>query len=282
MFDPEAWAIEGGAARGEPGAAQPPTRADLDGEITVDAVSRIVTVRASVVAVAVERALREQGLTLGLFPERYEVASVADLIAGDDPGAGASGPGFASLVVGRSGAFVHLGVRPRPEAQSGRALVVESLRAAGEALRLLAQDDRLPDLALAADAPAADLLLRVAGDPDRRLGDLEGRALLVLIAAGRHGQAAERADAAVAACAAVTVADLGQNVARGFAASRYDMPRHTAQLASAGFALEVSRTRVLWRDLPAAIAAPGGGAWHGREILGAGPHGAVLQVRSLS
>ncbi len=280
VFDPVGWAVEQGAFGGEPLARSTPPV--VDGDVTVDAVSRIATVRSSLAAATVERVLRDHGLTLGLFPERYEAASVGELIAADEPGAGASGPGFASLLVERSDGVVHLGVQPRPEAQSGRALAVQSLAAACDALRRLAQDGLLPQLALAADGPAADLLLQVAGDPDRVRPTLGGRGLLILIAAGRHGEAAERAERAVAACADVVVADLGQNVARAFASSRYDVPRHADQLAEAGIELRTARSWHRWRDLPAGIAAPIEGVWYGREVLGAGAHGAVLQVRALS
>ena len=95
-------------------------------------------------AVTVEARLREEDLTLGLFPERYEVASVGELVEGDDPGAGARGAGFATLLRGTEDGLLLLDVRRRPAAQSGRGLLVESFAAGCEALRVLAQSDMVP------------------------------------------------------------------------------------------------------------------------------------------
>src|SRR5437868_1940654 len=81
----------------------------------------------------------------------------------------------------------------------------------------------------------------------RSLGD--GQALLVLIAAGGPGEAAARAERAIAICAPSLTADLGQNVARAWAASRYDLPSHTEVLAAAGYRLDTIRTWYRWSRL---------------------------------
>ena len=279
-FDPIAWAARHGATPGPPlDRAAVPAAA---GTVLVDATSLLCAADPAIAAVAVEARLREEGLTLGLFPERYEAASVGDLVTADEPGAGASGPGFASLVAGRDNGLVLLGVRRRPAAQSGRGLLVESFAAGCDAMRAMAQAGVLPEIALLADAEAADLLLEVAGDPDgarRALAD--GQALLILIAAGGQGEAAARAERAIAACASSLVADLGQNVARAWAASRYDLAAHVDDLRGLGYRLDTVRTWHRWSRLAGAFADAPDGVWRGRELVGATPHGAVLQDRLL-
>lgn len=279
-FDPIAWAARHGATPGPPLDRAPVPAAS--GAVLVDATSLLCAADPEVAAVTVEARLREEGLTLGLFPERYEAASVGDLVAADDPGAGASGSGFASLVAGRDDGLVLLGVRRRPAAQSGRGLLVESFAAGCEAMRAMAQAGVLPEIALLADHEAADLLLAVAGDPDgssRSLGD--DHALLILIAAGGQGEAAARAERAIAACATALVADLGQNVARAWATSRYDLVSHVESLGAVGYRLDTVRAWHRWSRLAGAFADPVDGVWRGRELVGATPHGAVVQDRIL-
>ena len=279
-FDPIAWAARHGATPGPPLERAPVPAAS--GTVLVDAESLLVAVEPAVAAVAVEARLREEGLTLGVFPERYEAASVGDLIDADEPGAGASGPGFGSLVTGHDDGLVVLGVRHRPAAQSGRGLLLESFGAGCEAMRLMAQTGVLPEIALLADGESADLLLQLSGDPDRATRSLgDGQALLVLIAAGGQGEAAARAERAIAICAPSLTADLGQNVARAWAASRYDLPSHTEVLGAAGYRLDTVRTWYRWSRLKGAFADATEGVWRGRELVGATPHGAVLQDRVL-
>ena len=117
----------------------------------VDAHSLLCSVDPALAAVTVEARLREEDLTLGLFPERYEVASVGELVEGDDPGAGARGAGFATLLRGTEDGLLLLDVRRRPAAQSGRGLLIESFEAGCEALRILAQTDVVPAISLLAD-----------------------------------------------------------------------------------------------------------------------------------
>jgi alkyldihydroxyacetonephosphate synthase len=280
-FDPIAWAVRHGAVPGSPVERAPAVTSV--GAMFVDAHSWLCAVDPALAAVTVEARLREEDLTLGLFPERYEVASVGELVEADEPGAGARGAGFRTLLRGTEDGLLLLDVRRRPEAQSGRGLLIESFAAGCEALRVLAQTDVVPAISLLADPAAADLLLEVAGDPDRARATLgDGRALMIVIAAGRQGEAAARAERAIAACASCISADLGQNVARAWASSRYDLPEHAATLGAAGYRLETSRQWHRWSRLPGALAEPPAGAWCGREVFGVSGQGAVLQDRILS
>jgi hypothetical protein len=279
-FDPIAWAARHGAAPGPP-VDRPPAVTSV-GAMYVDAHSLLCSVDPALAAVTVEARLREEDLTLGLFPERYEVASIGELVAGDEPGAGARGAGFATLVRGTEDGLLLLDVRRRPAAQSGRGLLIESFEAGCEVLRILAQTDVVPAISLLVDPAAADLLLEVAGDPDGARASLgDGRALMILVAAGRQGEAAARAERAIAACASSISADLGQNVARAWAGSRYDLPTHAATLAAAGYRLETTREWHRWSRLPDALAEVPEGAWCGREVVGVSGQGAVLQHRIL-
>jgi alkyldihydroxyacetonephosphate synthase len=279
-FDPIAWAVRNGATPGPP-VERPPAVTSV-GAIYVDSFSLLCSVDPGLSAATVEARLREEDLTLGLFPERYEIASIGELVAGDDPGAGARGAGFATLVRGTEDGLLLLDVRRRPAAQSGRGLLVESFAAGCEALRMLAQSDVVPAISLLADAAAADLLLDVAGNPDAARASLgEDRALLILIAAGRQGEAAARAERAMAACGSCITADLGQNVARAWAGSRYDLPAHAATLGTAGYRLETSRHWHRWSRLATELDGPTEAAWRGRELLGVSGQGAVLQERAL-
>lgn len=281
-FDPLEWVRERGLAAGEAMRLEEPD-ADLAGAVDVDRRSLLVRVPARMAGVAVESRLREHDLTLGLFPERYEVASVATMAEADDPGAGASGPGFASLVRRReAGGHLLLALRQRPEAQAGRAYLVDDVVTAVDALRRIAQAGVLPELALVADPGAADLLLRVAHDPDGLRRRLRPElALLILIAAGRQGEAAMRVEQA-ARLLDHRAEDVGQNAARAWAQTRYDLAGHARTLASAGYRLGCSWAWQTWSEL----AGPGPAAdvpgLVGIEVLGAGTHGATVVVRSLS
>ncbi len=70
-------------------------------------------------------------------------------------------------------------------------------------------------------------------------------------------------------------------MARAWATSRYDLPSHTDVLAAAGYRLDTVRTWYRWSRLAGAFADVTDGVWRGRELVGATPHGAVLQDRVL-
>jgi alkyldihydroxyacetonephosphate synthase len=282
-FDVVAFAAARAGAPGPPRLeepAPPPAGGDL---LTVDEESLTVTVAPGLGAAPLETALRELGLTLGLFPEDFERATVGQLVAEDAPGAGASGPGFASRLVGVPvEGQLTLGVRRRPVAQAGRGLAVDVFADGIELLRRLAQDGDLPEIALVADAAAADLWLSAAGDPDETRARIPAAGgLLVLIAAGPEGVAARRIGRAVRDCLPGPV-DLGQNPARGWAGVRYEGPRHAEVLARAGYDLDVERRRLAWRELAPAAAEARGGGWVACEVSGATLHDALLTVRRLT
>jgi alkyldihydroxyacetonephosphate synthase len=277
VFDPVAWARGRGVRAGAPDRTS--STPDLhDEEPEVDHVSLLAEASAETTAAALEARLRSLGLTLGLFPEAYERASLGELVAADAPGAGATGPGFASLVEAKRVGRLVLRVQPRPAAQAGRGLAFGTFADGVEALRVLAQSGDVPEIALLADEGAAAFWLALAGlEPKRGTG-----ALLVVIAAGAAGAAAARVASAVDLVGDRIVADLGQNVARAYAGARYDAARHTATLAAAGYSLQAKLHPARWSELLAvrAAALPAGGLV-GTEVVGATPHGARVLVRTL-
>ena len=280
-FDPIAWASDRGLVPGPSILTERPSPL-LAGRLEIDPVSRAVVVDPGLSTAVVERALRDDGFTLGRFPERFEHASVGELVANDEPGAGASGAGFAQLLLGYDETALVLAVRQRPAAQAGRGIVVESLDAGAEVLRSLAQGGLLPEIAFVADPPAAQLYAHLVGDLKAWQALANGHALAVLIAAGASGEAGLRLEEAVAGFSDIVVADLGQGFARRWAAARYDLPGHAAHLASRGILLDVRRAWHRWSTLGAALDVPSAAAWCGREVLGADGHGAVLSERTLA
>ena len=110
-FDPIAWAARHGAVPGSPVDRAPAVTSV--GAMFIDAHSLLCAVDPDLAAVTVEARLREEDLTLGLFPERYEVASVGDLVEGDDPGAGSSRRRLQGTAAGHRGR-VAAARRPSP------------------------------------------------------------------------------------------------------------------------------------------------------------------------
>lgn len=262
--------------------AQRPTAVAV-GAVEADEAARAVWADGSIVAAAVEGRAREHGLTLGVFPEEYELASVAELVAGDAPGAGASGPGFASLLLARREQQLLLACRPRPAAQAGRGLAYATFAEGVAGLRVLAQGGALPEIAFVADPAESELLLALAGQPTLDGGPVAGGALAIIIVAGDAGEAAARLETAVAR-QGLGGRECGQNVARAWAASRYEVPRVARVLAASGIRIATTSSWHPWSSFPAVLELDPepGTAWRGRQVLGVGPHGALLLTRTLS
>ena len=168
----------------------------------LDAESRIVSVGAGIRAPALERALAGHGLTLGHWPQSFEYVSLGGCVASRSAGqassgyggiaqmvlglrlaapacdielaampASAAGPGLRELLVGSEGAFgvideLALRVRRAPAEQLYEGVLFESFSAGLAALRSLAQQRALPDVARLSDAPETWLSLALAGAGD--------------------------------------------------------------------------------------------------------------------
>lgn len=279
MFDVVSWA-EG--LVGRPGPPGLPAAERLAGPVSVDVdvVSRLVAATRDSPALGVEARLRDLGHTLGCYPEEFEEATVGELYATHATGAGQSGPAFSALVRGEDDqGRLLLAFRPRPEVQSGRALLLPSLAYATDALRLLAQaGGPLPEIAIALNGVAARMWLAFAGDGAEDGGRVADDAGVLLLVVADVGSAArERLAAALAAIDGGI--DLGQNLARAFVGCRFDVVRHARVLARAGYVLERHAAWRRWRALP-----PDDGSyvgWRAIEIAGADANGAVLVSRVL-
>ncbi len=192
----------------------------------LDAESRIVRVGPGIRAPALERTLAGQGLTLGHWPQSFEYVSLGGCVASRSAGqassgyggiaqmvlglrlaapacdielaampASAAGPGLRALLVGSEGAFgvideLALRVRRAPVEQLYEGALFESFSAGVAALRSLAQQRALPEVARLSDAPETWLSLALAGAGDRGVTDRLGRAYLAL--RGRGESAAGR------------------------------------------------------------------------------------------
>jgi alkyldihydroxyacetonephosphate synthase len=152
----------------------------LDRLVSVDEVSRTAVLEAGLRAVNAERLLAEHGLTLGHFPQSFEMATIGGFAAArsagqssagygrfDDMVVGltvatprgtvtlgtapksAAGPDLRQLVLGSEGAFgvitsVTVRVRPVPAVRAFEAWNFPSFAEGAAALRSLAQDGPLP------------------------------------------------------------------------------------------------------------------------------------------
>lgn len=186
--------------------------ARLAGVLAIDGRSLTISVAAGTRAMALEAALAEHDLTLGHYPDSFELVSIGGCAATRSVGqstsgysriddaiqglrlatpvgelapaalpAGAAGPALRELLVGSEGVLgvitgLLLRVRPRPSAQICEGVVFESFDAATEALRVAVQlEEAAPDIVRLTDEWQTRLLL-AAGEAGGRRAPL-----------GRHG-----------------------------------------------------------------------------------------------
>ncbi len=171
----------------------------LSGIVSLDEESVTVTVGAGTRAPALERELATRGLTLGHYPQSYEYVSLGGCAATRSAGqastgygaidkmvlgmrlaapaaelalpplpASAAGPGLRQLLVGSEGTLgviseVALRIRRAPSAHAYEGLFFESFEAGREALRRLAAEHALPDVARLSDEAETRMSLALAG-----------------------------------------------------------------------------------------------------------------------
>ncbi|HYM45075.1 MAG TPA: FAD-binding oxidoreductase, partial [Solirubrobacteraceae bacterium] len=189
---------------------------ELDGE------SRIVTAGAGMRGPALERWLAAQGLTLGHWPQSFEYVSLGGCVATRSAGqassgyggiakmvlglrlaapagdielqampASAAGPGLRELLVGSEGVLgvideVALRVRRAPGERIYEGVFFESFGAGLQALRALAQEHAMPEVARLSDARETSTALTLAGD-----GGIKGWLGGAYLGLRGYGQAAE-------------------------------------------------------------------------------------------
>ena len=179
----------------------------LDG-LAVDRTSLLATFGAGLRGPSAEAQLRSRGLTLGHFPQSYELASIGGYVATRSAGqastgygrvdelvrgarlvapagelvvkpfpASAAGPALRELVVGSEGALgviveATLAVRPLPPARRYEGWSFRSFEAGAEAFRELEQAHASPDVARLSDEEETRLAfaLSASGSAFERLG----------------------------------------------------------------------------------------------------------------
>lgn len=182
----------------------------LAGLVRLDPTDRTATFRAGTLAPQAEAELREQGFTLGHFPQSYQQASLGGFVAtrsagqsssgygriddmvdgvrgvtptgefefGSQSPATAAGPRLLDLMVGSEGAFgvlteVTLRIVKAPEATRHMALAFPDFSCAATALRSMVQvlgHDEQPDVTRVSDATETAVSLAMAGPMGSALG----------------------------------------------------------------------------------------------------------------
>lgn len=274
------------------------TRA-LAGVLELDRESRVVTVGAGTRAPALERALAPHGLTLGHWPQSFQHVSLGGCAATRSAGqassgygtiarmvlglrltapageidlpampASAAGPGLRELLVGSEGALgvidtLSLRIRAAPAARRYEGLMFETFPAGLAALRAMAQEHALPDVARLSDPPETRLTLAQAGEGAKgRLGAaylaLRGRgpsqAERCLAIFGFEGSAEDvtvRRARALALARRHGALPLGGAPGRAWLRGRFEAPYLRDDLLSHGILVETLETATRWSNLQA-------------------------------
>jgi alkyldihydroxyacetonephosphate synthase len=281
--------------------------ARMDALLGVDRESATATVQAGIRAPALERQLASEGLTLGHFPQSYEYVTLGGCAATRSAGqastgygaidklvvglrlaapagevslpalpATAAGPGVRGLLVGSEGTLgviseLALRVRAAPRERVYEGLFFESFEAGVGALRALAGEHVLPDVARLSDEEETRLSLALAGEGGvkGRLGraylGLRGYSEGCLAIFGFEGGEEDvafrrgRALALARACGGLRVgASPGRAWLHGRFAGPYlrdDLLTHGVMVETLETATQWSRLRDLHREVGAAIAA---------------------------
>jgi alkyldihydroxyacetonephosphate synthase len=186
----------------------------------LDLQSRIVTVGAGMRGPELERALMAEGLTLGHWPQSFEYVTLGGCAASRSAGqassgygsiakmvlglrmaapagdialapvpASAAGPGLRELIVGSEGTLgvideVSLRVRREPAERTYEGVMFESFAAGVQALRRMAQEHTMPEVARLSDAAETRMSMALAGG-----GGLKGRLGRAYLGARGYGEA---------------------------------------------------------------------------------------------
>jgi alkyldihydroxyacetonephosphate synthase len=264
--------------------------------LDLDRASATVTVQAGIRAPALERRLALADLTLGHFPQSFEYVTLGGCAATRSAGqastgygaieklvlglrvaapatdialpalpASAAGPGLRQLLVGSEGTLgviseLSLRVRPAPRERIYDGVFFEDFAAGEQALRGLAREHALPDVARVSDEQETRMSLALAGS-----GGVKGRAgraylalrgydggclaILGFEGAGRElSSRRTRALELVRRCGGLTV---GRSPGEAWLKGRFSAPYLRDELLTHGVLVETLETAAQWSKLQA-------------------------------
>jgi alkyldihydroxyacetonephosphate synthase len=269
----------------------------------LDRESRIVTVGAGMRGPELERALAAEGLTLGHWPQSYEYVTLGGCAASRSAGqassgygsiakmvlglrlaaptgdlalpampASAAGPGLRELIVGSEGTLgvittVSLRVRRAPVRRRYEGVMFESFAAGVRALRAMAQEHAMPEVARLSDAAETRMSLALAGGGgvkgrlgrayltargrgDRsKIGQQTGRCIAILGFEGDAGEVKARRGRALGLARRDGGVALGGSPGRAWLAGRFQAPYLRDELLSHGVMVETLETATRWSNV---------------------------------
>ncbi len=263
--------------------------------LELDGQSATVTVQAGIRGPALERHLAARGLTLGHFPQSFEYVSLGGCAATRSAGqsssgygaiekmvlgmrfaapasdielpampASAAGPGLRQLLVGSEGTLgviseLALRVRPAPRERIYEGVFFEDFLAGAQALRALAREHALPEVARLSDEPETRMSLALAGS-----GGVKGRAgraylqlrgyrqgcLAILGFEGSGEELACRRRRALALVRDGGGLAVGRSPGEAWLRGRFEAPYLRDELLTHGVMVETLETAAQWSNLP--------------------------------
>ncbi|WP_433497574.1 FAD-binding oxidoreductase [Sphaerimonospora sp. CA-214678] len=255
----------------------------LDALVEVDSVSRTAVLQAGLRGPRAERLLREQGFTLGHFPQSYEGASIGGYAAARSAGqssAGygrfdemvvglvlatprgtvelgtapksAAGPDLRQLVLGSEGVLgvitsVRVRVRPAPGERIFEGWRFPSFEAGAAALRRLAQAGTPPPTVLRL-SDELETAVNLA-DPAAALDGGPGGCLAITGYEGDPAEVAARRAAATDVLLAAGGAPLGPGPGESWREGRFRAPYLRDPILAAGGLVETLETAAFWSGL---------------------------------
>jgi alkyldihydroxyacetonephosphate synthase len=290
--------VVGGVAplRGEHGGVISLDTSRMGAVLELDAQSSTVTVQGGIRAPALELHLGERGLTLGHFPQSYEYVSLGGCAATRSAGqassgygaiekmvlgmrlaapagdielpalpASAAGPGLRQLLVGSEGTLgviseLSLRVRPAPSERVYEGVFFEDFLSGTQALRSLAREHALPDVARLSDEQETRMSLALAGSGGakgrvgraylRLRGYREG-CLAILGFEGHDEQEVHwRRKRALALAQEHGGLAVGRSPGEAWQAGRFAAPYMRDELLTLGVMVETLETATQWSTLP--------------------------------
>jgi len=282
----------------------------------LDRESRIVTVGAGIRGPRLERELAKEGLTLGHWPQSYEYVTLGGCAATRSAGqassgygaiakmvlglrmatpvgdialapmpASAAGPGMRDLIVGSEGTLgvideVSLRVRRAPAQRRYEGVMFESFAAGVQALRAMAQEHAMPEVARLSDAAETRMSMALAGGGgakgrlgraylgargrgDRsKIGQRTQRCIAILGFEGEEDELKGRRARTIGLARRNGGVALGGSPGRTWLAGRFQAPYLRDDLLSHGVMVETLETATRWSNLQRLHEAVGGAIEH--------------------